>query len=232
MWDEALINALVVFKKNLEAKPNVGGVIDTVSQIYDGADRLFDELTAKDETVSEGVEKLACEQGCNHCCYRQVAVSAAEALAIGTFLRLSIPEEGVDMVAQAISGLAAEVIGKSPSERAWMKFPCPLLTDGDCAVYSIRPLQCRSTCSTNASLCALGLEEGEDPDIEALTAQVDLYKSTLAVLMKVETELGFETGPLDLIPALSIVLSDDTAAPRWLQGEDVFGPARIITTLH
>ena len=96
MWDEALVRTMVLFKKNLEEKPNIGGVIDTVSQIYDGAERLFEELQAADETVAAGVGRLACQQGCSYCCYRQVAVSAAEALAIGTFLRLSLPAAGID----------------------------------------------------------------------------------------------------------------------------------------
>lgn len=232
MWDEALINTMVLFKKNLEAKPDIGGIIDTVGEIYDGADKLFAELKAKDETVAEGVGKLACQEGCSYCCYRQVAVSGAEAFAIGTYLRLALPDDGIASVSSALTAISEVVVTKSASERAWMKLPCPLLSENLCAVYSIRPLQCRSTCSTSAELCALGLEDGEDPQIEALSAQVDLYKGTLAVLMRVEEEMGFKTGPYDLIPALSIVLDDDTAAPRWLQGEDVLAPARINITVE
>lgn len=227
MWEEAFINTMVLFRRNLEAKPDVGGVIDTVAQIYDSADRLFEEAVAAGPEIAEGRKSLACAEGCSHCCYLQVAVSGAEAIAIGTYLRVALPEDGLDTFAAALGVRAGQVAGKSAMERAWMKIPCPLLSENRCSAYSIRPLQCRSACSTDQALCALSLEEGQAPPINSLSAQVETFKGVLAVLIKVEEEMGLKPGPYDLIPALAVILSDDTAGPRWLAGEDVFEDARL-----
>lgn len=99
-----------------------------------------------------------CCKGCHACCSEPLHVNRAEAKVIAG----SIPQNEVEGVkartrewvdkAKA-SGLLNE---KLPSAFAWLrhKIVCPLLKDGLCLVYGVRPFGCRSHCAVgDPALC-------------------------------------------------------------------------------
>jgi hypothetical protein len=88
-----------------------------------------------------------CAPGCSFCCHFPVGVTWAEAeLLVGAIL--AEPSLRTAVVAAAVD----------TQEHSWQRLassllPCPLLQDGRCAVYDVRPLGCRGWNSADAAAC-------------------------------------------------------------------------------
>lgn len=85
-----------------------------------------DELTARITTAF--AEHIACRRGCDGCC-RHLSLSLVEAAALAVACS-SLPPERRDLLRDRSRTATAE--------------KCPLLLDGECALYSHRPLICRT----------------------------------------------------------------------------------------
>ena len=107
-------------------------------------------LTLFWESIDEYYNEIAkfegfrCGSGCSHCCFDNPhGVSAMEALRI--LPRLSTHQK--DLLVEYFQDWS-QLTEKNPHRRQliWKKKckPCPLLQEGKCSVYDVRPLACRS----------------------------------------------------------------------------------------
>jgi hypothetical protein len=99
---------------------------------------------------AEGVAATrACTTGCDACCHFPVGVTYGEAL------RLADAVRGNRELAVRVAAAAT-----ATRDRAWPELvgtPCPLLADGRCTVYAVRPLPCRALASADAGACRAAL---------------------------------------------------------------------------
>jgi len=103
-----------------------------------------------------------CQLGCYECCNQYILINRAEAHALGQFIRreFSAPE----MCALELRTRQWHAWNEDRRERLPAKSPmakpyCPLLVDGTCQAYAMRPLTCRThfVCSS-ASFCRFSSE--------------------------------------------------------------------------
>ncbi len=83
--------------------------------------------------VARSPEQFSCAEGCSQCCHRRFGVFEVEA----SLLRERLESLGRDDPALR-ARIAAQV--DDPKHRGI----CPLLVDGRCAAYEVRPLICRA----------------------------------------------------------------------------------------
>jgi len=105
--------------------------------------------------------------------------------------------------------------------------PCPLLVDGKCSVYQIRPLVCRAHNSTDVAPCRLrhgGMDVAIEGELAPLEAKVAVEAGLASALKARHLDHGFG---LEFTSALGIALDDPDATRRWVSGEDIFAPARL-----
>ena len=102
----------------------------------------------------------ACAAGCSHCCHLTVEVSAPEASLIAAHLRATESPKRQAQIAAQVRTTALRVRGLSPEERVRAAVPCALLHEGQCSVYDVRPLGCRSWNSRDAGVCAKVMADG------------------------------------------------------------------------
>ena len=88
--------------------------------------------------------KFDCRRGCNHCCYGLVKVGMAEA-------RLIADSDDIDW--GRVRERAKAVKDKTVQDVHKLGSPCPLLVDGVCSVYEVRPIRCRSYWSVSEADC-------------------------------------------------------------------------------
>jgi Fe-S-cluster containining protein len=85
----------------------------------------------------------ACSQGCSHCCNTPVTISSLEADLIDrrTGSKPAKPAHAVRL--QDFPDLDQAIPALQALTAQWQGVPCPLLQDGACSVYDVRPMACR-----------------------------------------------------------------------------------------
>ena len=104
----------------------------------------------------------ACAAGCAYCCHLTVEASAPEVSLIASHLKATCSPGRLDHITERVRQTADAVRGLSPTERVRAAVPCALLENGQCSIYAVRPLGCRSWNSRDADVCANILHDGGD----------------------------------------------------------------------
>lgn len=188
---------------------------------------------------------VACQAGCDHCCYQSVGVTPPEALAIHAHLLETRSASELEVLRRAIHSLATRTRGMSSEERVSPELPCPFLEGHSCTIYEARPLSCRGVNSIDAAACRQHLH---DPGRRAasvaglstghiLLAPLRAMNAISAGLqLGLAERFGLDMRPLDLVFALELLLPDAPIPPegeaprslgqRWLEREPALVPAR------
>jgi len=100
---------------------------------------LVDKVDAFTQAaLSHAREDMHCTRGCDSCCHVWLTLNSVEAAALQQALSLLPAEARARVTARGRAELAREHAGQEPAR-------CAMLEDsGACAVYSARPLVCRT----------------------------------------------------------------------------------------
>lgn len=178
-----------------------------------------------DATFERGLGAVECRKGCSFCCYLKVTATILEVIRIAAALD---GEPSRDRSSILIS-TADKVTGLSDRDRLARKVPCPLLIDGACSIYEVRPVTCRALLSRSASLCERQFNASAAPD-DALLVPSPLTPRLLAASLingqiAALRDLGLASHPVELVSALAALQRDPKLFVRWLNREDVFARA-------
>ncbi|HYG85145.1 MAG TPA: YkgJ family cysteine cluster protein [Azospirillum sp.] len=163
-------------------------------------------------------EPVACRKGCFHCCISYVAATAPELFVIVR----SLKGQRRAAVAARVAEADAETHGRSIAERFAAPCLCPLLEDGACGIYAVRPSACRSLASFDAEVCARSFGANSGEGLPAPTAGMELRSAYQASLRTALTLAGLPAVAYELNAGLNRVLQTPEAEARWLKGEDIF----------
>lgn len=192
--------------------------------VADLSDLAFDAFEQVLAAWSRDLPPLDCHKGCSPCCILRVVATAPEILVLAHFIRTHVePGEAADLI-RRIRVADAVTNGLGEAERMAARQPCPFVIGGVCVIYPVRPLACRGHAAFDAKACAQAAK-GRDVDIPIsephLMARGFIQNPLHAALFA----RNLAWGAYELNQALLIALADDTAADRWLAGEDVFRDA-------
>ena len=129
---------------------------------------------AMDETTALGLERLrredgvvpTCKLGCSCCCRYHIPTNIAEARTLALYVKRELSAEQIsDLQARTLQwhqwdssrpGRDPSVAMAGPTEFPDYDPCCPLLVDGACSVYPVRPAVCRThfVSSDPSSCCA------------------------------------------------------------------------------
>ncbi|MBI1778439.1 MAG: YkgJ family cysteine cluster protein [Proteobacteria bacterium] len=207
----------------LQARPNPGQLRVTV----DAAMGAFEDAVAGLEKWSGPERKLDCREGCTHCCRLTVLADGATVIRIALYIEENFGAERRSRLMQRIAERQALHAGLEQAERQLRRDPCPLLEDGRCSVYPVRPMICRSFNSMNVATCEREILGGGNP--EGIDAWRIPWLVGLAVnegLMTGLVEAGYVDGDVELVAGLAIALGQPNTAERWLAHEPSLAPAQ------
>ncbi len=167
---------------------------------------------------------IACQAGCDHCCYNQVEVTPPEALVIGHFIERQFSREERQRLLARLKNSLEVMAGKRKREIARIReeLPCPLLQVQKCSVYQVRPLVCRGMHSLDAGQCRRSLLAGDLTSGDYYFQRHEMVQAIARGLQAGSRAAGCQSGSLDLARGLEDYFQEPDPLERWIRGESVF----------
>lgn len=213
---EALVGAAQWIKARLTDKRSRHPISDAVA----AAHAINDASQKADAQLSgAGAKGIACKKGCGYCCHSYVAVSAPEAILLAGAVRVSAGRGGASVA--IVRQRAAAMQGLGPAERFGRKISCPLLVDGACSQYFVRPRMCRQVASFAVEPC-IDEFEGRDGEMQAPRRFAEHAVNAEIALLAALTDCHLPTAMYALADALVVALDAPDAEERWRAGDDPF----------
>ena len=186
---------------------------------------LADHLTRRFEAEAELPHPVACQAGCDSCCYNQVELTAPEALLIGHHIARQFSEAEKELLLAHVARIIEIIKAMGPAESAARRreIPCPLLRNRTCSVYPARPLVCRAMHGLDRERCVAELRTGSLAGSQYYAHRHEIAVSVSAGLKEGCRAAGLQSGTLNLTRALNDFFAQENAVERWINGEEVFG---------
>ncbi len=161
---------------------------------------------------------------CASCRQLMIGVTPPEALAIADEICKNRPKWEAMQIRDRAAENAGKVIGLNHEQYEKSRVVCPLLaSDGSCAVFDARPLQCRGWC--------LSCDSDDNDFRRSNGAALDAHAQTVGRGAEAGLSQGLESSGLDgnvyeLNSALVAAFDTPSAAERWASGAPIFGGCR------
>jgi uncharacterized protein len=205
---------------NLARGPRDEAVFQQTIGLHQATDADFGAVQA------DGLQ-IACKPGCNHCCAARVEALAPEVFLIADHIQELAPKERAALMdrlrthatATATATATANANANAADPAApWSQRPtCPLLVNGLCSVYAVRPAVCRKAHSLDVRACETGA-----PQIPQSLRVVVMAQARSQGTSDAFRDIGLVSSRHELASALLLALTDPTAQSRWLAGDAVF----------
>jgi Fe-S-cluster containining protein len=175
-------------------------IISAAAEIARSADEAL--ATVRDEYRPP----LHCKEGCSYCCCKPgVLTSIPELLRILDHVQSTFSADAVSELRERARRYARQIAGRNFNDPVNESVPCPLLVDGRCSVYEVRPLTCRGYNSMNVDACR-SAHENRDVLIPIFSLLKDITDGTTVGAAQALKAAGFADSLVDLGTALNIAL--------------------------
>jgi hypothetical protein len=190
--------------------------------------QAFDSFEKNVAIQAEGAPALACKGECAACCTLRVVATAPEVFLLARFAAVNAPAlaaQGIEL-ARRIAETDLAVGGLSERERMSVRRDCPLIENGLCLAYRLRPLACRGHASFDEAAC-IEAAGGKSVKTAISTPHIVVRGLVQNAMMSALREEGLAWGLYELNGALRLALSRGQALEEWIAGEDPLAPATI-----
>jgi Fe-S-cluster containining protein len=200
---------------------------EEVHDAYQRALAAFDQINV--QTIEATGARLACCAGCSLCCWLRVDVHAHEVFLIAHYIRTHFSAEERGELMARLKEHSEKVLPLTPFGHATQNVVCPLLVDGKCSVYAVRPMACRRQHSVDVRACEYTF--ANPTDLEFPSAHVKTLFQTLTQAMSeavaVYARLGLDTTIYELGTALEEALLDEKSWEDWANHMEAFAKASV-----
>lgn len=192
------------------------------AELAAGYEAQFAHQRAGDADLRARMATVECRKGCDFCCHVNVTVTVLEGVRIAAALAAGQePQRQTDILMTA-----ERLAGRDTDGRQALRAACPLLVDGACSVYEIRPLACRALLSQSARRCEERFSTtgpgSRSSDLPSLVTPRLIAAGFVSGEMAAMEDLGLAGHLVELTASLAMMLSEPSALVRWFGGEDVF----------
>jgi Fe-S-cluster containining protein len=192
-----------------------------------GALASYDQLN--EQTIQQTGARLDCCAGCSICCSLRIEVYAHEVFLIADHILATFSDEELFALKERLATHSKKVLPLTPFEHATSNFVCPLLRDGLCSVYPVRPQTCRRHHSLDVTACQYAYDHPADLDFPSAHHPEIFRALTQAMRQNTEVyaQLGFDTTIYEFGTALEEALSDTESWAGWCERMNAFLRASV-----
>jgi Fe-S-cluster containining protein len=160
---------------------------------------------------------LDCRDECSFCCYLRVEATAAEVFNIADHIRATFSKSEQAGLMLRLASHSERIRTLTSAEHSTQNIPCPLLSDGRCSVYSVRPFSCRQFHSQDVAVCQNSYEHPDDSE-SASGIHPQLFNTLRAAhtsACAVYHRAGFHAASYELGSAVLEALNNSASWRRW-----------------
>lgn len=180
--------------------------------------------------ASTASSSVACKSGCWYCCHYKVDVRAEEVFQIVEHVRARFTPARQQRLQNDVAENAKTLEGLSREQQLTANLQCPLLEDGQCSVYAVRPARCRTFHATDVTGCRKSWEEPDNLRIPNTLVPELLYtgEAHLKGVRQAFADAGYDGRVYELNAALVMALESFTAKRRYEKHKRAFveGPGK------
>lgn len=182
-------------------------LFSAIESLYAAVDGLNESIIA---LANRQNTKVACFKGCHWCCHQAVFANSIELHFLSENIKKTFTSEELICIIERTEAKYSMTSKLNDEDILRHKAPCPLLKDGACSIYAVRPMACRIYLSTKPETC---LEFYSHPENEAnYPALIDfplkagqMMNEGFRIALK---EVGIETTEFKLEDGLLIALKN------------------------
>ena len=210
---------------NLGGKLNGNLLIKHLKTHYRLIDSLLDAFRNR---VTASGSQIDCRRGCSWCCYQQVLVNPAEMLLITDYIGRNFNDKMKKAILQRAIEKDEKVKSLPAEEALQQKIPCPLLLDGTCSIYPVRPMACRIYLSSSLDSCLREFHHPEKPDTYPRLFDFPLHAGRMmnSGMIHYLSERGVTVYENRLEKILRLLLEKPEKTDNWLTGTEDFSEGR------
>jgi len=163
--------------------------------------------------------RVDCKEGCWYCCCKpNVLTSVPELARILEHVRTTFSPDAIASLKARARRYAEQMEGRRVEDPLNESVPCPLLVEGRCSAYEVRPLICRGYNSTNVDACRKA-HDNADVLVPTFAILKDVTDGATVGAAQRLKAAGFNDSMVDLGTALNIALAGgDGFAEAIVQG--------------
>ena len=185
-----------------------------------------------DLTREQSGRSIDCCSGCNYCCYLKVDAKAPEIFAIVAYMRRMFTREQIEIALDKARVNATTIAPLSAQEHLAANIACPLLVEGKCSVYDVRPFACRSFHAQQVQTCKYSYDNPQD--LESMGSEIPEVKLALTYFSSANTAAfqheGYDSRPYDLNSGLLQAFSNPKSEKRWRKKTTAFPQSAVAKT--
>ena len=125
-------------------------LFSAIESMYKAIDGLNESIIALAKRQKMDV---ACHKGCQWCCHQVVYANSYELHFLSEKIKKTYSSEKISKWLNAAENKYNTTSKMNQEQLATHKSPCPLLENGICSTYEVRPMACRIYLSANLESC-------------------------------------------------------------------------------
>jgi Fe-S-cluster containining protein len=187
----------------------------------------YDQLNER--AIQQAGARLDCCAGCSICCSLRIEVYAHEVFLIADHVLTTFSDAELIALKERLASHSEKVLPLTPLEHATSNIVCPLLRDGLCSVYAVRPQTCRRHHSLEVAACQYAYDHPADLEFPS-AHHPELFRALTAAMRQnteVYARLGFDTTIYELGTALEEALADPESWAGWCERMNAFLKASV-----
>lgn len=183
------------------------------------------QLIPINDILDQHRSQLDCKNGCSYCCHYRVDAFTHEIVSIYVHLNMTLKKSSLKTVKNKIEASSNVIEKMTPEQHVRVNTRCPLLVDGKCSVYSVRPTSCAKYYSTSTKACEYLYD---NPDEQGSVARPipELEDSTRLELQVIDAVLvGHEhdNQQYELVTSLKKLFDNPSLIAKWRKsGKPIF----------
>lgn len=197
---------------------NMAAITHTTQQLYEQIDLLTSSFL---ERCNRNGVSVDCKMGCAWCCHQPVFALTHEILIIAEYISQRFSKETIALITEKAAKKSAYTRALTGRELLTVNQPCPLLRNGACSVYQVRPMACRIYLSSDVKTCIQKYDTPANPKVKPalfgfmLDAGRHLNHGFVTALD--EKKIVSKEAPLEWM--LHDFIQDTSLIQKWLNGD-------------